>query len=209
EQLVAVRIVKGTLVTTRRYRREQTYNVKNRGDKAREVLVEHPFDAEWKLVEPDEPAERTREVYRFAVSAEPGKTHKLAVVEERQVDESVALANLDDDRIVFFLRAKEVSQEVKDALGKLVEMKRALAETIRQREELEGRVAQIDREQSRIRENMGRLDRNSELYRRYVGILGDQEDELAELRGKIDALRDREAQQRRALDDYLLSLDVK
>src|SRR5437867_4618558 len=68
QQLVSVSIRKGTLLATRKAVEEQTYNVKSRDQKQRVVLIEHPFRSDWQLTEPSEPAERTREVYRFAVT---------------------------------------------------------------------------------------------------------------------------------------------
>ncbi|MEX2027553.1 MAG: hypothetical protein WEH44_09630, partial [Pirellulaceae bacterium] len=50
EQLVSVKIAKGTLLTERKFTREQKYTVKNSGNNAKTVLVEYPFDANWKLV---------------------------------------------------------------------------------------------------------------------------------------------------------------
>ncbi|HEY2147884.1 MAG TPA: hypothetical protein VGH32_08095, partial [Pirellulales bacterium] len=73
EQLTSVRIVKGTLIASRKYERTQNYTVKNSGHHAKDVLVEYPHDPNWKLIEPKEPAEKTRDLYRFAVNAAPGK----------------------------------------------------------------------------------------------------------------------------------------
>lgn len=55
---------------------------------------------------------------------------------------------------------------------------------------------------------MEQLAQNSELYGRYVKILTDQEDELATTRKQIAELRCRQAPQKKALDDFLLSLDL-
>jgi hypothetical protein len=208
DELVSVRIVKGTLIVTRKYRREQTYNVENRSTKDRKVLVEHAHEADWTLVTPKEPTERTRDLYRFAMDVAAGKGQKLVVAEERQMDESVVLGNVPDDQIAVYLRARVVSDAVKEALQKLVDMKLALAQTMAERTRLETQVGEIHKEQERIRENMARLDRNSPLYSRYVKELTDQEDQLSQSRDKIEQLRDQEAKQRTALDEFLASIEV-
>ena len=46
---------------------------KNSGKKAKQLLIEYPIEQPWTLVEPKEPAEKTRAQYRFAVKADPGK----------------------------------------------------------------------------------------------------------------------------------------
>ena len=63
--------------------------MKNSGSKAKTVLIEQPLDADWKLVAPKEPTEKTRDLYRFAVEAEPGKPAKLDVEEEQVVSQQI------------------------------------------------------------------------------------------------------------------------
>src|SRR5690606_11267092 len=73
EQLVSVKLAKGTLFTNRKLSRQQSYTVKNSGDKKKQVMIEYPRDLSWNLNSPKEPAETTRNMYRFLVTAEPGK----------------------------------------------------------------------------------------------------------------------------------------
>ncbi len=51
--------------------------MKNSGRKAKKVLIEYPVEPDWDLVAPKEPAEKTRDLYRFAVAAKPGEPAKL------------------------------------------------------------------------------------------------------------------------------------
>ncbi|REK08988.1 MAG: DUF4139 domain-containing protein [Planctomycetota bacterium] len=208
EQLVNVKLRKGTMQITRKYVRDTTYTVKNSNDETKTVLIERPFDANWKLVAPKEPTEKTRNMYRFAVQAEPGKPAKLEVAEEQIVHQSLALTNLDDSTIAFYVNQKQVTPEVKKALEEIVKRKRTLAEVAEQRKQLEKQIASISSEQSRIRDNMARLDRDSDLYRRYILKFTEQEDAIDKMRVEIEDLTEKEAELRKALDDYLLGLDV-
>ena len=52
---------KGTLQTSYKHARTKTYTVKNSGKKAKQVLIEYPLEQPWTLVEPKEPAEKTRD----------------------------------------------------------------------------------------------------------------------------------------------------
>ena len=90
ERLTTVRIVKGVLHATRKYERTSEYVVKNSNKHPRKVLIEQPVDAAWKLIEPGEPDEKTRDVYRLAVTAEPGKPATLKAVEEQIAVQVVA-----------------------------------------------------------------------------------------------------------------------
>ena len=213
EQLVSVRILRGSLLTTRTLRRERTYTLKNGSGRSREVLVEHPISADWELVLPPKVDEKTRSVYRFLVSLPPagasGSVRELAVVEERKVSQSIALTNLNADTIAFYLRAREVGPQLKAALEELSARRGRLVETQRARQEEERKLQQIRSEQGRIRQNMDALNRDSSLYKRYVQQLNDQEDELARILERIDGLRAQELRQQRDLDSYLQSLQVE
>ena len=208
QDLVAVRLRRGTLISSRKNTEARVYVVRNRDRKTKDVLIEHPFRDDWTLVEPSEPSERTRQWYRFAVAVDPDKQARLLVREERQYDETIALTNLRSDQIAVYIRSKAVSDAVKKALQHLVQLRDKLAQTQAERARLEQTVAEISREQTRIRENMGKLAQNSDLYTRYVKKLDQQETELDDLRKKIEALKDTEARQQRELNDYLGSLEV-
>src|SRR5207244_4031330 len=84
QELVTVKLKKGTLSVVRKLREERTYNIRNRDQKAKTVLIEHPFRADWKLVEPKESTERTRDVYRFAMKVDSSGKTALNVQEEKQ-----------------------------------------------------------------------------------------------------------------------------
>jgi hypothetical protein len=207
-QLTAVRLAKGTLVATQRLLREKTYNIRNRGTKPRVVLVEQPFEADWKLLRPDA-SERTRDAYRFEREVAPGARAQVDVAEERQVAQSIALSSLGSEAIAYYIRAPVVSAKVREALEKVAAMQQQLSVVTNEIRQNEQKVAEIGRDQGRIRDNMARLERTSQLYQRYVKTLTDQEDQLAAIQQRLAELRDAEAKQRRALEEYLLSLDIE
>ncbi len=207
--LVSVRIIKGTLYASYKHRRAMEYTVKNSGSKAKKVLIEHPLDATWKLVEPDTPTEKTRDRYRFAVDAQPGVPTKLKVVEEYVSSQSVLLTNANDETILLYVRAPSISEKVKEALQEVIRRKQEISTVIAQRQQLEQQTVVIDQEQARIRQNMAQLDRNSDLYRRYVTKFGEQEDLIEGLRTKIRTLADKETMLRKELDEYLIQLTIE
>ncbi len=208
QELVTVSLKKGTMLVSRRLVEDRTYLIKNRDQKAKTVLIEQPYRADWKLAEPKEPTERTRDLYRFSVAVDPGKTVTLRVKETLPVQESIRLMDSGIDQIVFYLQAKEVNQKVKDALQRVVQLRGKLDDTRAQRTRLEQRTGEITAEQGRIRDNMQRLVQNSELYGRYVKKLDQQETELEKLRKEIETLKSTEDEQKRELQNYLVNLDV-
>jgi hypothetical protein len=208
ETLLAVRIIKGTLISDLSLRTESVYTVKNSDDRPRSVLLEHPLNPDWELVSPTAAEETTRSSYRFLVEVAGGESEKLLVAQERRIERSVLLTNLADDRISYFLSAANVPRRVIQALEGLAERKAELSATVAERQLEERKIDTIHREQSRIRENMGRLSKTSDLYKRYVGLLDEQEDQLEAALERIEELRTREQEQRRGLDRYILSLDI-
>lgn len=209
EQLVSCKLSKGVLHTTHKYRRTQHYTVKNGGSKAKKVLVEYPVENGWTLTAPEKPEEKTRDQYRFVVAAEPGKPATLDVSEERVDFQQVAVANLDDNTIRYYLQAKVVGEKVKAALADVIKRKADLAKLAAEKQQLEQRIATIDQEQARIRQNMAQLEKNTDLYTRYVKKFGEQEDQVEKLRKQIETLAADETQQRQSLDEYLLGLELE
>jgi len=208
EQLVNVKIVRGTLHATRKYGRKQSYVVKNSGNKEKKVLIEYPLDTNWTLIEPKEPTEKTRDQYRFVVKAEPGKPANLEIREERTATQQVYVNNMDDGSIQYYINAKVVSDKVKQGLAEVIKRKQALGLLTAKRAELERQVQVIFDEQNRVRQNMAQLPKDSDLFRRYVTKFNEQEDKVEQLREQIKtALADEQAG-RQALDKFIVELDL-
>ena len=208
QELATVSLKKGTMLISRRLVEDRTYLVKNRDAKAKTVLIEQPYRADWKLAEPKEPAERTRDMYRFSVTVDPGKSATLRVKETLPIQESILLMESGIDQIAYYQQAKEVSPKVKEALQRVVQLRSKLDDARAQRARLDQRTAEITTEHARIRENMQRLQQNSDLYTRYVKKLDQQETELEKLRKEIESLKNTEEEHRRELQHYVMNLDV-
>ena len=99
EDLVTVKIYKGILHSTYKQRQTKLYTVKNRSERSRLVLLEHPYRADWKLIQPDKAGERTRDMYRFEVTVKSGETVKQEVVEENTRLDQMALTNSTDEAV--------------------------------------------------------------------------------------------------------------
>jgi hypothetical protein len=208
-EIASIRLAKGILYAERKQVLTVKYKLKNSGQKKKTILVEQPFETDWRLVAPKEPTERTRDLYRFAVDVEPGKTETLEIVIDHPLAQQIEIANADDATIRLYESQQAISPEVKAALEKIVALKIGLAGLVEQRKKLEQQLKAINEEQQRIRQNMPQLDRNSDLYKRYVKKLGDQEDAVEKLGVEIERLSQEETKARKALDDFLLALDLK
>jgi len=209
DEMLAVKIVKGTLVVTRKATRKKVFEIKNSGSKPVKLLVEHPRDGgNWKLVAPEKTAETTRDRYRFAVQAEPGKPATLEVVEEQPGEQRIKLSNIDAGQIGVFVQSKVPSQRIKDALGQVLAKKRGIEEIVRTKQEKEREIQVVEQEQNRLRQNMANLDRTNDLYLKYVRKMTEQEDRVDVLRKEITGLIQKEQAARRELDDFLQQLEL-
>ena len=207
-ELVSARLQKGVLIATRRAIMEQRYTVRNRDQKPKTVFIEHPYRADWKLTQPQEPAERTRDLYRFAVEVAPDKTAELLVREEQPREQTLALSDAGPKVILAYIRAPQVNDKVKQALQQVAALRRRLDDTTEQRQQREQRIRNIAEEQQRIRRNMERLDRNASLYARYVSKLDAQESTIETLQREIAQYTATEREQRQALQDFLSGLEL-
>jgi hypothetical protein len=79
------------LTATYSNQRTTTYLVKNDSKHDRLVILEHPQDEDWKLLEPAKPAAKTPKHYRFEVNVPKGKSATLEVIEEENRVDLVSL----------------------------------------------------------------------------------------------------------------------
>lgn len=207
-RLISVRLRKGTLIATHKARREKVYTVTNRDEKPKTFLIEHPLQPEWHLVATPEPFEQTRDVYRFRLILKAGETTQLAIREEKPLRQTVQLIDAGNDRIAYFVQAREIDPAVQQALQQVIALRTRLDTTRQRLSRIQERRQDIAEEQSRIRQNLSRLAKNASLYNRYVSKLNEQETELETLQQEMSKLKQTEDAQKKALQDYLLNLDI-
>jgi hypothetical protein len=209
DRLTKVKINKGVLYQTTKVRQEKTYNVKNRSEHDRTVLLEHPFRPDFALVSKDQPAERARDVYRFQLKVPAGQTASEEVVEEKDVLTTVQLTNSDDQQMRFFLAQPVVSPAVKEALGQALALKGKVSDTQRDIAQLSRQLKDITDDQVRLRANLKEMPPTAEAYKRYLKKFDDQETQIEDFQRRIKALQDTEFAQRKTFEDFLAKLDVE
>lgn len=128
DEILNVRLLKGTMFVERKYIRFLKYAVKNSGGESKKVLVEYPVEPEWKLVNPKEPVEKTRSEYCFTVEAKPGEPASLALEFQRTETQGIGLSDINDNTIRIYQSAKVVRDEIAGFQKKENELKKALDE---------------------------------------------------------------------------------
>jgi hypothetical protein len=162
-----------------------------------------------KLVNPEKPTGRTRDLYRFELKAEPNKPAKLEVVEEQQRVDQLALTNANDESILVYLRQSVTTPAVKEALEKGLKLRGQLSETQNQISREEQALQVIEKDQARMRANMERVPPTSEAYKRYLKKFDDQETEIENRRAEIARLQTTAEGQRKQYEEHLLGLTIE
>ncbi|WP_447968652.1 hypothetical protein [Nitrospira sp. M1] len=208
QKLLSARLRKGVLIATRKALKSTTYDVTNRSQKQKMVLIEHPYRSGWNLVDTINPREHTRNVYRFAINVDSEKTESFTVQEGKPLEETVSLVTSGHETIGIYLKSQQVNSDVKEALEQVVKLRQQLSQTREARQQLETRTANIASDQKRIRENMRRLSNQSQLYTRYVKKLHAQETELETIQQQLNTLITKERSQKNTFEEYVIGLEI-
>ncbi|TWT42292.1 hypothetical protein RAS1_34220 [Phycisphaerae bacterium RAS1] len=209
DQIVSLRIAKGVLVHKHKYVERREYKLKNKADNDKTLLIEQAYNTNWKLVEPKEPYDKTDALLRFKVPVAAQKTANLPVVLESVSDSSLMLSNISVDDIRWWLRVPVITPKVKEALEKVVQLRTELDDAARQRAATETQVNEAVGEQGRVRENLKTLPQNTDQYQRQLKRFDQFEDQITKLREQLAELRTTEETKRKALETYLLNLDLE
>ncbi|MCS6850746.1 MAG: DUF4139 domain-containing protein [Gemmataceae bacterium] len=209
DRLTKVVIKRGILIATNKVVETKVYNVKNRSDQDRLLVIEHPFRADFRLAKPEKYAERARDVYRFELAVAKGGSAQQEVVEERDVVQRVTLTNADDQSIRFFMQSPVTSPAVQKALQKALELKGKLSLTQQELAQVTRTLNDIVKDQERLRANLREMPSNAAAYKRYLEKFDQQENEIEKLNEQIKKLQATEHAQRKDYDAYLMALDVE
>jgi hypothetical protein len=209
DRITTIKVVKGIVHATHKVQESKTYNVKNRSEHDRMLIIEHPYRQQFALKVPEKATERARDVYRFEVPVKSQGTAKLDVVEERDVVQTVSISNVDDQTIRVFLNHQLSSSKVKDALSQAILLKNKVAETQRDLAHQNQLLRDINQDQARLRANLKEMPATAAAYKRYLEKFDKQETEIEQLQDKIKQLQTREFQQKQELDGYLVNLSVE
>ncbi|HKS07699.1 MAG TPA: carboxypeptidase regulatory-like domain-containing protein [Gemmatimonadaceae bacterium] len=206
--IVTGRIDRGTLTVTRKFVTSREYLIDNKGDRDKQLVIEHPIRAGWKLVDTLKPLETTATLYRFQRAAAAKKVTTFAVKEESVQYDALAMLNADVAQLLVYQRTGEIPAAVRDAIAKAVQLKQAVTDTERQLADRTRQIADITAEQNRMRENMRTTGSTTQYYQRLLSKLNEQESTIERLQAERDALTKQRDTHRQALDAYLNTLTI-
>jgi hypothetical protein len=206
-----IRIAKGVMIQTSEQRDHQKYTIRNADTQAREVVIEHPLRAGWKLADSLKPEETSTSFYRFRMKVEPNKTAELKVDEVQPLERRIALSSVTDDQVRIWFNDKTIKPDLEQALRRIIEQKNKIAAVDQQIQTKQTLITAISQDQQRLRENMKALKGSVEekaLLQRYTHELTAQEDKLQAARADIDSLAIKKAEGKAQLDKLLQDLTL-
>ena len=201
-------INRGMLVLSRKLVSSRTYTADNKATKDKVLVIAHPINSGWRLVDTQKPLETTSGMYRFTEPLPAGKVTTLVVKEELVQAERLAMLTTDITQLEVPVRGAEISQAVRDAVAKAVQLKRASMDVERQIAAHTQQIADITAEQARLRENMKTVAQSSQYYERLLAKLNEQESSIERLQRERDDITAKREALRRELSEYLDVLNV-
>jgi hypothetical protein len=207
-RVLSVKAVKGIIHTTTKNRQIKTYQIKNRNDQERTVLIEHPVNNTFRLAG-DKPKETASDVYRFELKVPAGGNKTQVVIEEREDKTEYAITNSGDEQIRWFLSQSVASQKVKDGLKQAMTLRLEVAKIRREIEEQQRQLSTITTDQERLRANIKVTPETSKAYKRYLEKFDQQEPQIEKYQADIKKLQAQEHTQQKAFDDFLVGFSAE
>ncbi|HZR66407.1 MAG TPA: hypothetical protein VFA85_14770 [Terriglobales bacterium] len=206
-----IQILKGVMFLSREHRDEVKYTIRNSDTATRQVVIEHPVRAGWKLADANKPEETSASHYRFRVSVEPDKTQELTVEESHQDVSRSMLTDITDHQVEVLAVENVMTPEIQAAFRRVLDQKNQISRLQSERETRQKELESINSDQARIRENMKALKGSTEekaLLARYTHQLDLQEDRLNALHKEISDLQVRQAQEQQKLEDMVQHINL-
>ena len=214
EPVYRVIINRGTMWFHRSIIETKTYNLDNKDDREKVVVIEHPFHKDWKLLGSDKPIEVTDDYKRFEVKATPKQLTKYAIQERRDTRDSIAISNITPEQLAVYISEKYLTSEARKHLKNIVAIKAEIVALDRESKSLQQERERLFQDQERLRRNLNSLRNTAEeknLRSRYIKQLTNQETRLDDIHNRLNQLQDSRTAKQKQLDELIedLQQDLK
>jgi predicted RNase H-like nuclease (RuvC/YqgF family) len=178
-------------------------------EKAKTLIVEHPFEQGWKLTSVEKPIETTEVLYRFKTTVPAGKSATVTVSQELQEASQIVILSMDDNALLYYSKNGEISKAVRDALQPAILLRQQTSDAVRLEAQYHNEINGITQEQVRLRDNLKAVPDKSTLQTRYLEKLEAQEKQIDDLYKKMEEARKLHERLRKELEEYLNGLNVE
>lgn len=184
-----------------------TYEVRNKAETGKTLIIEQPRVADRKL-KTGTPWETTDSFYRFRLPLNAGQMTEFPVSEIVSRQTQVSLQNLTRAQLTMF-SGSETPQDIRAKLGQIVDLQERIAALGSDLKANEDGISTVFRDQERLRENVKALREtreDQELRSRYLDQLTKQEDQIQAARALSETLNRDIAAARTQLGDLVANL---
>ena len=198
---------KGVLTLDYKYNIKTQYRIKNASDEVRQIVLEHPRQSRFKLVNHDEiKATLTSNAYRMRVSVQPKETKTIDVILETPTTENLTIGELSEDRANGIIAAAHGNSALKEKFQPIMNATRLWNEKRLEENDLRTSRTSIAEDQRRIRDNLNAAPRGSDLEQLYSKKLLEQEKEIDNLDKKLQTARQNTVKARSDLEKAIAKL---
>ena len=196
--LTRATIAKGMLNVETLNRHKATYRVK--ASEPRRLVIAAPKLEGWKLTEPDNAIVNQSEGrYRIAFDVKAGDGQTFVITQETTVTRVLALANIDDASLGFYLKAREIDPATQAQLATLGDLRGKQAAAEHALAEVSGQIDEVVADQTRLKNLLPVVAAGSDLQKRYLAKLDQDETALDQLKATRAPARRRATRRRRQL----------
>lgn len=185
-------IVRGSVIETYYYQiNEIKYNLKNKGDEGKEVIIEHPKEYGFEPWKTEKFEEETPNYYRWKIALEPRKSQEFTVKLRRLLSSHLSVIGLNTAIIEDYFNRGLITGEENSFLKRISELQSQVNEIELEMNDLQREKQEIFEYQARLRENLkvlGNTRQEAELKERYVSTLSAQEDRIQEIETRLKEL---------------------
>jgi len=186
---------RGILTTRSAQQETKTYTIKNVDAKAKTLIIQTPQRYGFKVLN-QKPVETTASANRFEVKLPANGTETYAIVEEHDIENSLAVINMNPNILYVYTRNKAISDAGKNQLERIAQQKQQIAENDGLLSRTQTDIDNLNRDQERVRQNIGSLNQvagQQDQVQKYAQSLAAQESRLAGLRDRQTELKDKKS----------------
>ncbi|MEM2900211.1 MAG: hypothetical protein QXT63_05420 [Thermoplasmata archaeon] len=160
------------------------YTIENKNKDEIKLVLEHPKNPSYELIDTPKPTEETESFYRWKAPVKAKTQTKFTVKMGRTISYSEYIRNMSISTLEWYFNSKHINKRTFDFIKGIIELRMKIDDLRRKLNELETEKNNIYNEQGRIRNNLSSLSTSGKeeaLRMRYISQLDAQENRLAKI----------------------------
>jgi hypothetical protein len=185
----------------------RTYTFINSSSDAKQLILEHTMTPQTELVSP-QANEQTPNSYRFNLTLAANGETTLTVCEHRPMAERISLLPLRLDALISYTSNQEIPANVRQALQRAVELRRAVDTADAAVRETEAQRVRLIADQDRIRRNLEAAGNQTQQGQEYLRRLVSLDSEIDALSANLQRAEANARAARQAYENYINNLNL-